>query len=132
MRKSKVTMLDITSTRMLGQFGFLAQVFAFMAILSILGAHPAVFPVRSSYEQCAAHWATCGEGRNADAQGAPVRIWMVQASAVVQMAQNRLTRRLVDMLRSVNSRSGEMMKALQPIQLIELEATTVCPGRAVL
>jgi hypothetical protein len=80
---------------------------------------------RASYEQWAAHWATCGEGRGADTQGALVRVWMSQASAVVQMAQNRLTRRLVNTLRSVNPRSGEPMKALRPLQLIELEGQYV-------
>ena len=41
---------------------------------------------RTSYEMWAAHWATCGEGRNADAQDALVRVWMTQASAAVQIA----------------------------------------------
>jgi len=76
---------------------------------------------RTSYETWAAHWATCGEGRNADAQGALVRVWVSQASAVVQMAQNRLTRKLVEMLLTVNPGSGDMMRALRPIQLHELE-----------
>ena len=35
---------------------------------------------RTSYEMSAAHWATCGEGRNADAQDALVRVWVTQAS----------------------------------------------------
>ena len=65
----------------------------------------------------AAHWATCGEGRNADAQGALVRVWMSQASAVVQMAQNRLTRKLAEMLLSVNPGSGDMTRAKRPIKL---------------
>ena len=73
----------------------------------------------------AVHWASCGEGRNADAQGALVRLWMAQASAAVQMAQNRLTRKLVEMLLSVNPRSGEFMKALRPFQLHELEGQAV-------
>ena len=74
----------------------------------------------------AAHWATCGEGRNADAQDALVRVWLTQASAVVlQIAQNRLTRKLVEMLLTVNPGSGEMMKALRPIQLHELEGQGV-------
>jgi len=75
---------------------------------------------RISYEMWATHWAACGEGRNADAQGALVRLWLTQASAV-QVAQNRLTRKLVEMLFSVNPRSGDMMKALRPFQLHELE-----------
>jgi hypothetical protein len=75
---------------------------------------------RISYEMWATHWATCGEGRNAEAQGALVRLWLTQASAAVQMAQNRLTRKLVEMLLSVNPRSGDMMKALRPLQLHEL------------
>ena len=50
----------------------------------------------------AAHWTTCGKDRNADAQDALVRVWMSsQASAVVQMAQNRLTRKLVEILLTV-------------------------------
>jgi hypothetical protein len=80
---------------------------------------------RISYEMWATHWAACGEGRNADAQGALVRVWMSQASAVVQMAQNRLTRKLVEMLLSVNPGSGDLMRALRPIQLHELEGQGV-------
>jgi hypothetical protein len=80
---------------------------------------------RTSYEMWATHWATCGEGRNADAQGALARVWMSQASAVVQMAQNRLTRKLVEMLLSVNPGSGDLMRALRPIQLHELEGQGV-------
>ena len=49
-----------------------------------------------------------------------MRVWVTQASAVVQIAQNRLTRKLVEMLLTVNPGSGEMMKALRPIQLHEL------------
>jgi len=80
---------------------------------------------RTSYEMWAAHWATCGEGRDAKAQGELVRLWLSQASAVVQMAQNRLTRKLVEMLLSVNPGSGDMMKALRPFQLHELEGQCV-------
>ena len=80
---------------------------------------------RTSYEMWAVHWASCGEGRNADAQSALVSLWMAQASAAVQMAQNRLTRKLVEMLLSVNPRSGEFMKALRPFQLHEMEGQVV-------
>jgi hypothetical protein len=37
------------------------------------------------------------------------------------VAQNRLTRKLVEMLLSVNPGSGDMMKALRPLQLHKLE-----------
>jgi hypothetical protein len=57
---------------------------------------------RISYEMWATHWATCGEGHDAEAQGALVLLWLTQASAAVQTAQNRLTRKLVEMLLSVN------------------------------
>ena len=80
---------------------------------------------RTSYEMWATHWATCGEGRNADAQGALARVWMSQASAVVQMAQNRLTRKLVEMLLSINPGSGDLRRALRPIQLHVLEGQGV-------
>jgi len=49
-----------------------------------------------------------------------VRLWLTQASAAVQTAQNKLTRKPVEMLLSVNPGSGDLMKALRPLQLHEL------------
>jgi len=80
---------------------------------------------RVSFEQWAGHWATLGDGRDADAQRMLVRIWLTQASAVVQKAQFVLTGRLVGQMQAVNSKTGQLIPSLLPVQLFGLQAQRV-------
>ena len=77
---------------------------------------------RITFKQWASHWSGCGEGRGLNEQGQLVRVWMIKAATVVQIAQHRLSTRLAGLLRSTDPRSGAAVWGRQQMQLVDLHA----------